>query len=247
MPAEYPLWNFVIAFFFSVTIHLFLALLFWKATTNRTAVEPGSSSIDKTLIVSLITLPVTSNDRLDQEEDLSVLHTDQNIQHSQLSPERKSGAEIVVISKLPDIQASETHKVKPLVNDITLSFEQESLYSMEWNFGIKPVFKVKGIEPSIGQGVQSSRASEGNSLSAYLTPSYGLNAVNRFEQVFREISEAELQLKKIEWRVDYIKKYEASLPPDCTTYYMKKSFNGLFAIPLIIKDAISDSDKACTW
>jgi hypothetical protein len=225
MPAEYPSQNFVIAIFFSVTIHLFLALLFCKMTTDRITVKPVTPSISRPLIVSLTTLPVTSND------DLA----------------RNSEAEIIVTVKKSEVPVSKTPIGTPPATDATSHIDKKVLYQMKIDFDIRPEFKFDDIETSISKGVSGYGASVDNSLAHYLTPSYGLESVKRFEQVFGEILESELQRKKIEWRVDYIKKYEASLPPDCSTYYMKKSFNGLFAIPLIIKDAISDSDNACTW
>ncbi len=113
---------------------------------------------------------------------------------------------------------------------------------MERDFGKIPEFKIDTFVTTIGEGVPGSESFGDKSLTTYLTASYGLEAVNRFEQVFGEMSEDELQIKRLEWRIDYIKKYEASLPPDCLTAYAGA---GLFAVPLLIKDAITGD--GCKW
>lgn len=225
MPAARPSREVMISIFFSIVIHLFPALILWIVAANRIAVDPVASSISMPLIVSLTTLPATSNDGLDS----------------------KSKAETVVTLKYSEFQATKAPEGRPIATDATLSFNMEAAYDMDWNFGNIPEFKVKDIETLINRGVLGSEAPGGNSLVPYLKPSYGLDAVNRFEQVFGEMAESELQRKKIVWRVDYIKKYEASLPPDCSTYYANKGFKGLFKIPFLIKDVIADNDKACMW
>jgi hypothetical protein len=226
--AKHPLQGLICAFFFSLLIHLFLALLLWKVTNDHIPVEPVFPLIDTPLIVSLTTLPSPSQE------------------HSH-GTERKPEAVNVVTLKEPGFRSSETHNGVSSLNNNAPSIDSEAIYRMKWNFGNISKLKAEAVDEIINQGVKDSDKPWGNNLFSYLTSSYGLEAGKRFEQVFREISEPELQRKKIEWRVNYIKKYEASLPPDCSTYYMKKSFNGLFAVPLIIKDAISDSDNACTW
>ncbi|MBN1904992.1 MAG: hypothetical protein JW927_07835 [Deltaproteobacteria bacterium] len=215
---------------------------------NRTVIEPVVPSIGNTLVVSLTTLPDSAHKELDKKEVSIMSASNPPAQKSQISsgpnsvPGPMAESEIVVTSQLPDIRASNAPEGNLNVNDITLSFNRESFYGMKWNFSIKPGLKVDGIETSIGQGVQGSETSEGNSLSTYLTPSYGLDAANRFEQVFGEMAESEFQRKNIKWRIDYVKKYEALMPPDCNTAYTNK---GLLAIPYLIRDAITGNN--CKW
>jgi hypothetical protein len=222
MPSGHSSREIVVAFSISVIIHLFAALLLWVVAIDRISVEPASPSIDTPLIVSLTSLPSTSHDGFDS----------------------KSEAEIVVKSIAPEVPATKTPEVNPSATDPTSSFNMDALYRMEWNFGKIPEFQTEAVDEILIQGVHGSEAPGGNSLADYLTPSHGLESVKRFEQVFGEISESELQRKKIEWRVDYIKKYEASLPPDCSTYY---GSGGLLAIPIIIKDVITHNNKVCMW
>jgi hypothetical protein len=220
--AEHPSQGLFVAFFLSVLVHVFLALLLWNVTTNRRTVEPKFSSISTPLIVTLASLPATANNGLN----------------------RKSEAEVIVKSKDSEVPNSIIFKGNPPATDTTSTINLDALNRMEWNFGNIPEFKTEAVDEIINQGVQSSGTSVDNSLSSYLTPSYGLDAVNRFKQVFGEMAESELQRKKIEWRVDYIKKYEASLPPDCSLYY---GSGGLLAIPIIFKDVITHNNKVCMW
>jgi hypothetical protein len=225
IPSGHSSRDIVIAISISVIIHLFAALLLWVVAIDRLSVEPASPSIDTPLIVSLATLPSHSHDGLDSKVETETVV--------------KSIAPEVTVTKTPEVNPS-----NPSATETTSTFTLDALNRMEWDFGKIPEFKAEAVDEIINQGVQGSEAPEGNSLAHYLTPSYGLEAVNRFEQMFGEISESELQRKKIEWRVDYIKKYKASLPPDCSTYY---GSGGLLAIPIIIKDVITHNNKVCMW
>lgn len=221
MPAEYPPRDLVVALFFSIVIHVLLALLLWKVTNDRIPVDPVFPSIDAPMIVSLTTLPSDSDDLY-----------------------RKSETETIVTVKKSEVPVSKISKGTPPATDAVPSINLDAFYSMEWNFGNIPEFKVESIETSVGQGVHVSDTPGSNTLSSYLTPSHGLDALYRFEQAFGEMAESELQNKRLKWRIDYIKKYQALMPPDCRTAYAQK---GLLAIPYFIRDAITDSDKACIW
>jgi hypothetical protein len=221
MPSGHSSRDIVVAFSISVIIHLFLAFILWIMAIDRISVEPASPAIDTTLIVSLTTLPF-SHDDLDS----------------------KPKAETVVTLKDSKSQATKAPEGKPFTMDTTSTINLDALNRMEWNFGKIPKFKAEAVDEIINQGVSGTDKPWGNNLFSYLTSSYGLESVKRFEQVFGEFSEAELQRKKIEWRVDYIKKYEASLPPDCSMYY---GSGGLLAIPIIIKDVITHNNKVCMW
>ncbi|MBN1904990.1 MAG: hypothetical protein JW927_07825 [Deltaproteobacteria bacterium] len=217
---------------------------------NRTVTEPVTPSIGKTLFVSLTTMPDTAHEELEIEKVTVTPAADPPLQQYQTvsrparSVERERETGMFVTSKAQAIPASGVHEGYTFTNDITLSSESESPYGMEWDFGNIPEFKAEGIETSIGKEVPGSGTPGGNSLAPYLTPSYGLDAVNRFEQAFGEMAEAEIERKRIEWRINYLKKYEALMPPDCITYYGSA---GLFAIPFIIKDAITHNNKVCMW
>lgn len=219
---EHPSRGLFFAFSISVLIHVLFALLLWNVTADRIAVEPAFAPIDTPLIVSLTTLPYSSHD----------------------NPDNKAETDTIVKAITSGAPAIKTPGDNPPATNTTSTFNLDALNRVEWSFGNIPELKAEAVDVILNQGTQGSGAPSNKSFAHYLTPSYGLDAANRFDQVFGEFSEAELQRKKIEWRVDYIKKYKASLPPDCATYY---GSGGLLAIPIIIKDVITHNNKVCMW
>ena len=108
-----------------------------------------------------------------------------------------------------------------------------------------PEFKTETVVTLKGQGILGSGSPGEKSLAAYLAPSFGLEAVYRFEHEFGRMSESEAQDRRIKSSMLYIEKYKAevrALNRDCGTAYAGL---GLFAIPLLIRDAITGN--GCKW
>jgi hypothetical protein len=119
---------------------------------------------------------------------------------------------------------------------------QRSQSSPERSRSAERKSEAETVVTSIGQGVPDSEAPEGKSLATNATPSFDLEAVYRIAREGSWMSESEVRNQRFKWRIRYMKNYRASLPPDCRTAYAKM---GLLAIPLLIRDTITDS--GCKW
>ena len=249
IPVEHPPQYFLIAVIVSVVIHSCLAYLLWIAVSGRTAVEPVPPIIiDTPLILSLSTFTTDSHDGEDLEVVSEVPHTDSPVQsspESSSSAGRKSEAETVVTSKDQGVPDSEVPGDKPSATEETPSFDLEAAYNMKWDFGVKPVFEAETAVTSKGQGIPGSETPESKSLTSCFTPSFGLENFYCIEREFGRMSESEIMDMKIKQRMIYIENYiaETRAPHlDCRTAFMS---NGLLAIPLLIKSAITGND--CKW
>ena len=253
MSTERPPQYLVIAVFISVVIHAFLASLLWVVISRRIAVEPADDTIDTPLILSLSRFTNDSHDGIDLEVVSAVPHTDRSAQRSQSSPEpsrsteRKSETETVVTSKDQNVLRSEDPEDKSLATDATASFDQEAANRMTWDFGFKPELKVETVMISVGHGIPGSETPGSISLVACLTSSFGLEAVSCIDREFGRISESEVQDIRIKSSMLYMKTYRDEtrawrLRHNCRTAYAGA---GLFAIPLLLKDAITGN--GCKW
>ncbi len=263
MPAERQSRDIVVAFFLSVVIHSFLAYLLWVVIIDRTAVEPSAPAIDTPLILSLSTFTTASHDEMDREAVPTASHSEPHAQHSQYSPERSRSAEHMsedetfVTSKrqvIPGLKAQE--EKFPAVNATsTLNLEAASPMVQEFEtmpefesipeFERMPEFKTETVVKLKAQGILGAEFPGDKSLADYLAPSFGLEAVYRFEREFGRVSESEAQNRRIKSGMLYVEKYKAevrALNNDCGTVYAK---NGLFAIPKLIMDAITGN--GCKW
>jgi hypothetical protein len=249
MPAGSPSRDFVVPVFVSVVIHAFLVFLLGVVVTDRTAFEPTAPSIDTHLIVSLATFSAASQNELGREEVSVVPHTGPPAQSSQSSPERsrsaerKAEAESIVVSKGQGIPSSETPVNKFYATDEIPSIDLEADYRIDWEFGRTSEPEFETIVTSIDLGIPGLEAPDGKSLATDATPSIDLKSIyHRLALEGTWMSESEVQWQRYNLRMLNIEKYRASLPPDCRTAYAKM---GLFAIPLLIRDAITGS--GCKW
>ena len=252
-PAGYLSRDFVAAFFLSVFIHVFLAFiafLLWVVTTDPIAVEPENPLIATPLIVSLSMPAGTSRDGPDYEAVSAVPQSGPLDRSPQSSPERpgntgrKSEAEIAVISKDRSIRDTKAFDGESPAAGTVPSFNLEAASRMASEFGRMPELKAETVAASKGRGGPGLVTPGGNSLAAYSTPAFGLEAADRIDRVFGKISEFEVQDPGFKTRRLYIKKYMAvrALLPDCRTIFAN---NGLFAVPFLIKNAITHD--GCKW
>ena len=250
--SERPTQYFVVAVFVSLVIHMSFACLLWVVVSGRIAVEPETSTIETHLIVSLNTFTTASHNGMDLEVVPDVPHTEPPAQRSQSPPERsrsaghKSETETVVTSKdkgVPDLEAPDD---KSLEAYSTLSFDLDTVYRMTWEFEKMPEFKAETVEIWKGQGTPGSEAPGNKSLAAYLTPSYNLEDYYHMKREFERMSESEYQYIMFKSRKlninNYIVEYNRDPRLDCRTAYAGA---GLFAIPFLIKDAITGN--GCKW
>ncbi len=235
MPAGSPWRYFVVPVFVSVLVHAFLVFQLWLSITDRTSVEREASAIDTPLILSLSSIPTDSHDGMDFEVVPAAPHT---------APiaERKSEAETVVTPKVQGAWGSEAQEDKSPETAPSPSFELEAANRMAWDFGIIPEFETETVATSKVQGSPGAEAPEGKYPATGEIPSIDLEAVYRIAREGSWMSEFEVESQRIEWRIHYIKKHKSLLPPDCRTAYAGL---GLLAIPLLIKDTITDS--GCRW
>ena len=99
---------------------------------------------------------------------------------------------------------------------------------MRWDFGI-----TKGFE---------SGFSEEKYHTTDKIPSIDMDDVYSDARKGSWMSESEIQNLRIDWRIHYMEKHRALLPPDCRTAYAGM---GILSIPFLIRDAVIES--GCEW
>ena len=257
MSAGHPSRFFVVAVFVSMALHAFLTYLLCVVVADRTAVAgPAAPSIGTVLNVSLVSLPTpttASRDGLDREVVSAVPPADPPAQHFQSLPERshsserKFEAESVMISKDQGVPGYEAPAGKSLVTDTTPSIDLEAAYHSVREVVRIPEFEAEIVLTSKGQGVSGPEAPAGKSLATGTTSSIDWEAAHSIARETGRMSMTEFEVQDLRFksRALYLKNHlgiTRAPRPHCSTAYAN---SGLFAIPFLLKDTITDS--GCTW
>ena len=234
MPGGRPPRHFTAAVLASVFIHVLLALLFWIILANRTAVAPVDSLFDRSLTVSLVTLPPPaakpavpeappdqSPRPVPEAETEAAVETESPEILKAETPEEKSPA----IEEAPLIDPEEASRPAQEAGRMTLSKIEEALASESTGPGI-PVPGSPGADgtPALDLKAAFSIARE-----------VGKTSMSASEAQEIRFTSKKLALKN---RLGIVVKQL----PDCRTVY---SGMGYFAIPMLLKDAITKG--GCTW
>lgn len=120
MPGGCPPRHFTAAVLVSVFIHALLAFLFWVVVVNRMAVAPVDSLFDRSLTVSLVTLPPPAAKSAVPEAPPD--------QSPQPVPDREAETEAAVETESPEILKAEAPEEKSPVIGEAPSIDPEEAY-----------------------------------------------------------------------------------------------------------------------
>ena len=244
--------HFSIAVFVSVVLHAILAFLLWVTVTDHMIVEPAPPSIDKPLIVTLVSsskLAVDPYEVRDRKPESAAPQTSPPDQSTQPSPEQKVKTETVMASKDQGIPNSEIRKDKSLINDTAPSVDLEDTHRIAREDGKLSMSVIDAASVMSPKDLEfpGLKALDGEFLGTGGTPSFSLEAsygiareVGRMSMSAYEVQESRFKTRKL-----YLKNHLGIVLkplPYCGTVY---SGMGYLAIPFFLKNAITKSD--CTW